>query len=240
MNQFVFGCFMKKILGVLFMGISAFAESNVDYAENDDTFIELSDPSRYISGAFLGLGGGASSVSHKLTAHNESTNQDHRIKKSATQYDLSFLLGFGSLFHRNYYAGIQFEIMKRCGKGSSYDENLGFKFNPQFGINMDVRFGYLFPRQGNLAYATIGFSRTLGKVLFKTSDRDVEVGFGSYYPTLGLGFEHKINHLWNVGACLKHSITSKDSGEARADGQRWNYRVKPWVMMLKFYVTRNF
>lgn len=233
---------MKKVLSILFIGVAAFAEDNdvVDYSEDNDSFIELSEPSKYISGAFWGIGGGPSFISHKLNAHNETANQDRHVKKSAVQYDLAFLFGFGTLFYRDYYAGINFEIMQRFGKGKSYDEDLGFKFSSQFGINMDVRFGYLFPQQGNLLYTSVGFTRTLGKVLFKGTGQNTEIGFGSYFPTFGLGFEHKINHLWNAGICAKYSITSKDSKDNIAGGgQKWSYKAKPWVTIFKFYVTRN-
>ena len=232
---------MKKIFlcSIFFCNILVFAESPDVYNDSEE-FLELSDPARYVSGAYYGIGLGASPIKHKLVARNLDTNITERFSKSATQYDVSLLGGFGTSFYKDYYVGIEFEIMKRMKKNTEYNGDLGLKFSSQFGINMDVRFGYLFPQQGNMIYATLGFARTLGKVVAKTNGRkESEIGFGSYYPTVGLGFEHKIDHNWNVRLDFRYSITSQDTDKRIYGNSKWSCDIKPQRMGVRISVTKN-
>lgn len=232
---------MKKFLaGLLLLSNGCvFAESS-----NNDDFMELDEPYQYITGAYWGISVGPTFVKHKLTAKNETTGISQKTDFSKTQFDLGLLAGFGTSFYKDYYVGIEMEAMNRFGKGTHYRNDtdpFGLKFNSQFGLNMNVRFGYLFPKQGNMVYAMVGFSRTLGKVVYKdASGKETERSFGSYFPTVGIGFEHKINYDWNVRLDVKYSITSKDSdNRIRMNKVPWVYKVKPQSMGVRLSVTRN-
>lgn len=208
-----------------------------------DDLLELDEPYKYVTGAYWGVSVGPSFVSYKLDAHCEAAGLKQNTNLSKTMWDMALLAGFGTSFYKDYYIGIEMELMKRKGKSVYFKEDTdvwGLKFSPQFGFNMNLRLGYLFPKQGNMVYALLGFSRTLGKVVEKRNDNIVnEKGFGSYYPVVGLGVEHKINHNWNVRMDVKYSISSKDSEDRRHGKDKWHYSVRPKNVGVRFSITRN-
>lgn len=227
---------MKKILvGLLLLSdVGVWAESS-----NDSDFMDLDDPYQYVTGAYWGISVGPTFVKHKLTA--DSVSQSTSISK--TQFDFGLLAGFGTSFYKDYYVGIEMEVMERMGKGTHYGNEkdpFGLRFQSQFGLNMNVRFGYLFPKQGNMVYAMAGFSRTLGKAVGKNADgsKEIEQSFGSYFPIVGIGIEHKINYDWNVRLDVKYSITSKDSDKCMYKGGP-TYSAKPKSVGIRLSLTRN-
>ena len=231
---------MKK-----FLVASLFLSNGCVFAENlyKDDFMELDEPYQYVTGAYWGISVGPTFVKHKLTADVRTTGASQRTNISKTQFDLGLLAGFGTSFYRDYYVGIEVEMAKRFGKGTHYQNDtdpFGLKFNSQFGLNMNVRFGYLFPKQGSMVYTLVGFSRTLGKVVWKNPEgKETERSFGSYFPVIGVGFEHKMNYDWNVRLDVKYSITSKDSDKRVYKDAPWVYDVKPQSVGVRLSVTRN-
>lgn len=231
---------MRNLLVVLLL-----LTNSLVIAENSsvDDLQELDDPYKYITGAYWGISVGPSFVSYELNGHCDATGEVQHTKISKTMWDLALLAGFGTSFYKDYYIGLEMEMMKRKGRNVCFKDSAdvwGLKFSSQFGLNMNLRLGYLFPKQGSMVYALLGFSRTLGKVVEKRNDNIVnEKGFGSYYPTVGLGIEHKIDHNWNVRMDVKYSITSKDSENRKHDGKMWFYNVKPQNFGVRFSVTRN-
>lgn len=219
---------------LLLSNVCVFAENS-----SDDDFVELDEPYQYVTGAYWGISVGPTFVKHKLTA--DSVSQNTSISK--TQFDFGLLAGFGTSFYKDYYVGIEMEMMERTGGGTHYkseNDPFGLRFQPQFGLNMNVRFGYLFPKQGNMVYAIVGFSRTLGKVVGKNADgsEKIEQSFGSYFPVVGIGIEHKINYDWNVRLDVKYSITSKDSEKCMYKGGPV-YSAKPQSVGIRLTLTRN-
>ncbi|GHU14293.1 hypothetical protein FACS189449_10770 [Alphaproteobacteria bacterium] len=231
--------------------------------DNGDDFLELSEPERIVSGAYWGVGLGWSRISHKLSniqkvsagssatpasttpvegAGNRVDNIAN-LSSSASQYDLSLIAGFGAPFYKNYYAGIEFSMFKRFGqRKKDFDgEDIGIKHSSTMGLDMDVRVGYLFPENGNLLYATIGFARVLGRVTLKKKDANpAEVSFGSFYPTFGVGVEHKVDHNWSIRGDFRMCITSKDDGKSyKANKTEWKFDAKPSRYAFRISVTRS-
>jgi hypothetical protein len=204
-----------------------------------DEFLELAEPQRNISGAYYGAGLTLSSISHGVKVE-KAGQPTVDFKKTSVQFDLSLIGGFGSAFYKQYYAGLELELFKRLGGKTSYhnDGNVGLTHHATIGLNMDVRFGYLFPEQGCLAYTTVGFARVLGRVAIRDDAKQNkrEGSFGSFYPTFGVGVERKINHRWNVRADLRLSITSKES-EKHVAG--WKYEGKPNRTAFRISITRS-
>ncbi len=232
---------MKRILYILLISSNIMMTNAVQTAINNNSndFVELDKPERKISGAYYGIGYDLSFIKHEVQARNER-NIDKSIKKSTTQSAISLLAGFGSSFYEDYYIGLEFEIMKRFSGKTSYEDDIGIKFSQQFGINMDVRFGYLFPKYGNMVYLTLGFSRTLGKVVVKVDgQKDAEKGFGSYFPTIGIGFQQKLNSKWNIHIDSRYSITSKDKYNRLIGNNNWNYNVQPKRIGIRLSLTHN-
>ena len=227
---------MKKILvGLLLLSNSCVLAEDLSSSD----FMELDDPYQYVTGAYWGVSVGPTFVKHKLTADGVSQN----TSISKTQFDCGLLAGFGTSFHKDCYVGIEMEMVKRMGNGTHYrnaGDPFGLKFQSQFGLNMNVRFGYLFPKHGNMVYAMAGFSRTLGKVVGKNADgsKEIEQSFGSYFPIVGIGVEHKINYDWNVRLDIKYSITSKDADKCMYKGGPV-YRAKPQSIGVRLSLTRN-
>ena len=232
---------MRRVLaGLLLVANGCVFAENLD----SDDFVELDEPYQYITGAYWGITVGPTFVKHKLTADNNVTKATQRTTLSKTQFDLGLMAGFGTSFRDDYYVGIEMEMVKRVGKGIHYKnegDTFGLKFSPQFGLNVNVRFGYQFPRYGNMVYVMVGFSRTLGKVVGKGTNgsSDIHKGFGSYYPIVGVGVEHKVNHDWNVRLDVKYSITSNDSNQKLYEKSPWVYEVKPQSVGVRLSVTRN-
>jgi len=88
-----------------------------------------------------------------------------------------------------------------------------------------------------MIYVTAGFSRTLGKIVAKSNGSSA--GFGSYFPTVGLGYEYKINASWNIRIDGRYSITSKDTGKVVVSDNRWDCSVKPQRTSIRLSITRN-
>ncbi len=231
---------MKKFLVFLSILSSGFVSAE---NSNSDDLMALDQPYKYVTGAYWGVSFGPTFVKHKLSARNSSTGAVQNTNTSKTQMDLALLGGFGTSFYKDYYVGIEMEMMNRFGKGTHYANDadvFGLKFHSQFGLNMNVRFGYLFPKQGNMVYTMIGFSRTLGRVVERRANgKEIEKTFGSYFPTVGIGFEHKIDYDWNVRFDVKYSITSKDSDKRASGNAAWKYDAKPQSVGVRFSITRN-
>ncbi|MDR3151235.1 MAG: outer membrane beta-barrel protein [Holosporaceae bacterium] len=217
-----------------------------------DDFLELSEPYRTVGGAYFGVGLALSRITHKLNATKNNSNKIN-FKNSATQYDLSFIFGFGSAFYKSYYTGIEFSIFKRLSSNTKYadNESIGLKHSSILGLDMDVRLGYLFPESGNLAYFTVGFARVIGRTVFReySTNRNIrgsaryiekEKSFGSFYPTFGCGIEHKLNQDWDVRCDLRMSITSKDDNKSHTSGNNdWSYDAKPSRFAIGISITRS-
>jgi hypothetical protein len=207
--------------------------------ENAEEFLELGEPQNNISGAYWGLGFGLSSISHNVKATQNGGNEINH-KKSANQFDLSLICGFGSAFYKSYYAGLEFDVFKRLGGGTSLnsDETVGIMHNSTIGMNMDVRLGYLFPDEGWLAYSTVGFARVLGRATFNNAAGQTkqEGSFGSFYPTVGFGAERKMGPRWSLRGDFRYSITSKDDGKRVGT---WSYEGKPNRMAIRISIARS-
>ncbi|MDR1375297.1 MAG: porin family protein [Holosporaceae bacterium] len=234
---------MKKFIGAAFLFVLSqfFAESDLWAAaeqgssanKSADDFFELSEPHKSISGAYCGLGAGLSLISHNVS-YAKSGGSEASCKKNASQFDFSLICGFGAPFYGKYYAGVECDFFKRFSKKTSYNNEIGIIHSANIGANMDVRFGYLFPEHGSMAYLTAGFARIVGRITFDKSNG--EGSFGSFYPTVGLGLEHKINHRWNVRGDFRIAITSKDDNKYYGN---WKYEAKPNRISFRLSITRS-
>ncbi|MDR2158250.1 MAG: hypothetical protein LBO02_02960 [Holosporaceae bacterium] len=244
---------MNRIRGVLFLGVliaatPAFGDSETRQPENTttDEFLKLETPDRNIDGAYYGLGITLSRISHKVKAI-KNDRAEVNLKKTGNQFDISLIGGFGSAFYKRYYAGIEMELFKRFAGKTNYDGEIGIVHASTVGLNMDIRFGYLFPKQGALIYLTAGCARVLGRVAFNNSaagvgrrSKNPEGSFGSFYPTFGVGIEKKINHLWNARADFRISLTSKDDNKYKTtDAATWKYEAQPNKAAFRISIVRN-
>ncbi|MDR0632263.1 MAG: hypothetical protein LBF54_03440 [Holosporaceae bacterium] len=244
---------MNKLIGIAFLIISpsavVFASSEKQSSEKSaasNAFSELSWPYRNVGGAYWGLGATLSRISHSAWMWKDGTEKVTNFKATNSQFDASLIGGFGSAFYKGYYAGIEMELFKRFGEKASRHPGgeVGIIHKSAIGLNMDVRFGYLLPKRGELIYVTVGFARVVGGVAFYEGSGGNRPGyegsFGSFYPTLGVGVEHKINHLWNVRGDFRISITSKDDNKYLSTrSTTWKYEAKPSRMAFRISITRN-
>ncbi|MDR1361843.1 MAG: porin family protein [Holosporaceae bacterium] len=214
-------------------------------SETAEDFIALAEPEKVVSGAYLGAGFALSMISHKINVLKTGAS-NVAFKNSANQYDIYFIGGFGSAFYARYYAGIEMAFFQRLAGSTKYapGERIGLRHSSGFGLDMDVRLGYQFPQSGNLVYATVGFARVIGKAVLDvsgTGHNGIEVPFGSFYPTFGCGFEHKINYYWNIRGDLRISITAKDDYNKKfVNGMdRWPFDAKPSKFSIRVSITRS-
>ncbi|MDR1333865.1 MAG: hypothetical protein LBJ71_01455 [Holosporaceae bacterium] len=233
---------MRKVLIFLCCSFSAAfvvaAEYSGDESKTAGEFLDLGEPEKEIGGAYAGLGVTLSRISHNLKAKGTAASSSEvNLDSSGNQWDVSLIGGFGSAFYKRYYAGIEMDFFKRISGNTKYSSNrdIAIVHNSTMGLNMDIRFGYLYP-QGYLIYSTIGFARVLGRGLFKHGTDYVEGSFGSFYPTFGVGLEKKMNHRWNIRADFHISLTSKDDNKSKSI---WKYEAKPKRMAFRISITRS-
>jgi hypothetical protein len=184
-------------------------------------------------------------VSHKAKCVKNDVGEVN-FEKTAHQFDVSLIGGFGAPFYRTYYTGIELDLFRRFYAKTSYNGEVGIIHSNHFGLNMDVRFGYLLPRHGAMIFVTAGFAKILGKMSFDADPQRGHVNnpdssFGSSYPTFGFGAERKINHLWNIRGDFRISITSKDDNKSLKanSSSHWKYEAKPSRMAVRISITRN-
>jgi hypothetical protein len=218
-----------------------------DVPASSDEYLQLSEPERRVSGAYVGAGLMLSRISNSvLVRRNDSVVDDY--KKTAMQPDLSLICGFGSTFYKQYYAGVELAFFKRFSKKTSrFRTNLAYDVEltheASIGLNMDVRFGLQLPQQATLVYVTVGFARVIGSsAIVHSNGNKLRKSFGSFYPTFGFGAEYKINPKWNVRGDVRFSITSRD-GRAYIvrDTTRmmWNTAGKPNRIAFGVSITRS-
>jgi hypothetical protein len=222
-----------------FIVFRASADTVNDKTETPEEFSDLGEPQKNIGGAYYGLGVSLSMMSHSLNG-NKARSGEMNFKSSNNQNDVSLIGGFGAAFYKRYYVGIEMDFFKRFGGGTNYspDQQLGIAHNSAMGLNMDVRFGYLYPQHGYLVYTTVGFARIQGQALLNYGSYYAEGSFGSFYPTFGVGVEKRLNHRWNIRADFRISVTSKDDNRY-VRGTNWKYEAKPGRTAFGFSVIRN-
>lgn len=234
---------MKKVFVVL----CALSAAHSSYAEEilteqragQEEFQRFDEPYKTVSGAFWGVGLGAARTQHKVDFAQGNSEERHH-SSSALQAELSLLMGFGAPFHGRCYAGLEFELFRRfSGKTRDYDDQLHIHHCMNMSFNFDARFGYLFPKNGNLIFLTAGVSRVFGRVSFE-KDKKPESSFGSFFPAVGCGIEHKINSNWNVRADCRYVISSRDNEhEVIVNRRRYRYKGKANRAAVRFAVTRS-
>lgn len=211
--------------------------SNYDGKNSD--FQPLADPDRKVSGAYYGIGLGISNISHKLNV-GKGNGTKLSNKQSANQFDISLIGGFGAAFYDRYYAGIEFDFFKRMPKKTKDFGESGVVHKSNFGLNMDVRFGYQFPQYGTLAYVTAGFARVLGEMgAYNNGNNVAKMTFGSFFPTVGFGLEHRVNQTVNLRGDVRFTIGSKEKKEAKVNGANWTFEAKPNRYAFRISVTKN-
>lgn len=219
-----------------------------------DDLIELAMPERKIGGGYIGLGLGLAKVSLNAKTTREKKDTVNSLflehKKSTLQYNLSLITGFGNAFYKDYYIGIELDLSKKFKENTSEnaDKTFGVQHKANVGLNMDVRFGLLMPQSGLLVYSTVGFARVIGDFIINTNDMKEKHKFGSFYPTIGLGTEYKLNNSWNIRGDLRYAITAKDDKNLKQftkNGEdvpvtNWECRAKPQQISFRISVTKNF
>jgi hypothetical protein len=231
--------FLSVFLCSVVFTASADADIVNDKSEMSEEFSELGEPQKNIGGAYYGLGLSLSMTSHNLKG-TKPRSEELNFKSSSNQKDISLIGGFGAAFYKRYYAGIEMDFFKRFSGSTNYshDRQLGIAHNSAMGLNMDVRFGYLYPQYGYLVYGTFGFARIQGQALLNCGSYYAEGSFGSFYPTFGAGIEKRLNHHWNIRADFRISATVKDDNRY-IRGTTWKYEAKPGRTAFRFSVIRS-
>lgn len=225
-------------------GEVSFANKDVDAKTGEDAkqseFQELGDPYKNIGGAYWGVGLGIARTQHKIEFSEGLSTETKQHSSSSGQAEISLLLGFGTAFHNRWYAGLEFEVFNRLkGKTADYEDGLHIVHDSNMSFNFEGRFGYLFPEHGNLLYLTMGVSRLFGRVSFGSA-KDSRSSFGSFFPTVGLGVEHKLNSNWSMRADYRYVISSKDNEhEVATDSKVYKYRGKADRMSFRLSFIRS-
>ena len=238
-----------NVIGADTSKTSSVDKKNKEPISSLDEFQPLSEPYRYISGAYCGAGVGYAFIPLKInTTYNDVTTE---YKKKKAQPEIFLTAGFGSSFYKDYYAGLEMEFCKKFSKRKSYHKDgvYGVEHRPTFGLGMSVRFGYQMPLYKSMIYGSIGFSKLIGRSYVKHEDKEYTASFGSYSPTLGLGIERRINYNWNIRLEGLYSVPKKKTKditrlETVANDQvtKHVYETKGRIsrFAIRVYVTRTF
>jgi hypothetical protein len=237
---------MKKIVEVVAVGLlvswSALADNETEpqvKVPSDavgDEFLELGEPNKDISGAYVGAGCALSCITLDVSA-SRGSGGEITVKDTAVRPDISLIGGFGAQFYKQYHAGIEMELFKRLGGKTVYHSNgdIGVMHSGTIGLNMDIRVGRHFAQQGVLVYGTVGFARVLGHA------HNARIGqngsFGSFYPSFGVGVAKKMNHRWTAQFDLRMAIPSKDGDKLLGE---WTYGGKPSRTAVRLSMVHGF
>lgn len=232
--------YLDKRLPLVFASSFAFMLCNSwVYGGDDIDFQEVSEPAVRIGGAYYGLGLGFSDITNKLNVYGN--NGGHRYhKSSATQSDISLISGFGTTVY-NIYAGIELDVFKRLPKKNNVNGDTELQHRANWGLNMDVRFGYQPHNQRALYYGTFGFARIIGDMVAYDSVGHTisKQSFGSFFPTFGAGVEYKVNQSWNVRADGRISVCSKEKKTFYLNDGPATFEVKPNRYAIRLSVVRS-
>jgi hypothetical protein len=223
-------CRMRGIIRVasvwLLISVAMFAEAEItisaetadeprDAAEStngDEEFQPLDEPERSIGGAYWGIGAGVMRVSLDVEASRRD-GQRVNVSDASMRPEISALGGFGAAFYKSYYAGIGIEIFKRfAGKTVTHSSGeVSVIHRGTVGLNMDVKFGRLYPKHGLLVYGSVGFARLQGYMM--TADIRQKGSYGSFVPVFGMGAQRKLNDNWAGQLAVKYTIPTKDDNK---------------------------
>ena len=94
-----------NVIGADTSKTSSVDKKNKEPISSLDEFQPLSEPYRYISGAYCGAGVGYAFIPLKInTTYNDVTTE---YKKKKAQPEIFLTAGFGSSFYKDYYAGLE-------------------------------------------------------------------------------------------------------------------------------------
>ncbi|MDR2724324.1 MAG: porin family protein [Holosporaceae bacterium] len=220
---------MKKMMIMVYLAFSvvdvllAAREVEPDEARPpEEEFAQLGEPERDMGGAWVGLGMGLSRHTLEATAdRNDGRRVTHERTDNLAEFAL--LAGFGTLIHKEYYTGIAMDLFKRLEGDATYSESreLGLEHNSSVGLNARLLFGCADAVQGRLSYLTVGFERVCGEAL--TGPGGVRGSFGSFFPSVGIGFERRLNSTWSLALEARRAITSGEEKRVAT----WKLKAKP-------------
>lgn len=239
---------MKKVIALgIFCCAAVTAAEPQEVVAPEEELQELDQPNKEINGAYWGLGLSVARTHHKIdltktVAGVPNPTITHSSPSStAAQIEASFLVGFGTSFWSKYYTGLELEVFRRFRGKTSHFDDLHVEHSQNTSFNFEGRLGYLFPKKGNMIYLTAGVSRLYSRAYFGDDRSKNVTSFGSFFPTVGVGFEHRINAKWNVRFDYRYVISSKerDQGVKLNNKTTYSYRGKPGRMSFRIAVTRN-
>lgn len=193
------------------------AASGIVYEDENSKFSPVGAPDEVFSGMYVGLGLELISNECKyeiLTVGNDGYKLSGSInagyKSSVRTYPYSFLgiIGFGGVYNRFYYAGVETELFFRRGGGTKESNDIRIQTKNTYGFNFRLRGGYIFKQHGLMLYGTVSADRSINNIAAKKQAGEYTgyESFGSYHPSIGIGLEKKLRDNWGIRGEFVYTI----------------------------------
>jgi hypothetical protein len=124
-------------------------------------------------------------------------------------------------------------------RGGSYADRTGKFEKNALCPAVSLKCGYLLNSLESVLFLKLAVSRLSGVYTYNSADKEVcKVSLSSYVPSIGLGFERKINKKW--GASLEANISIERKSKRLADTVDHAVKVKRTdVKMMAIYSISN-
>lgn len=198
---------------IVFCAISSWA---IEYSDGDDTqsgFSKVCKPDDVFSGIYLGGGLGYDFLDNKydIDVPTNVTLNSLRQKKGSINthaYNLYGVFGFGGVYNRFWYTGVETELFVRRGGQTKHDKGVRIENKNAYGFNFRLRGGYIFTSIGLLTYIGAAAERSINHIAIKdnTNSYPHDKSYGSYHPSLSIGLEKKLRNNWSLRMDLCYTI----------------------------------
>jgi len=191
------------------------AASGIVYEDENSKFSPVGAPDEVFSGMYVGLGLEliSNECKYEILTHNELCNtiqNNHRGSIRTYPYSFLGIIGFGGVYNRFYYAGVETELFFRRGGGTKESNDIRIQTKNTYGFNFRLRGGYIFKQHGLMLYGTVSADRSINNIAAKKQNPEGEYtgyeSFGSYHPSIGIGLEKKLRDNWGIRGEFVYTI----------------------------------
>lgn len=189
------------------------AAHGIVYEDEKDKFNPVGAPDEVFSGLYAGFGLDLISNECKyeiFATEKLDANIKQGYKGSLRNFPYSFLgiLGFGGVYNRWCYLGVETELFFRRGGGTKVNDYIKILSKNTYGFNFRLRGGYIFKQHGLMIYGTISADRSINHIAAKKLEDGYTSyeSFGSYHPSIGIGLEKKLRDNWGIRGEFVYTI----------------------------------
>lgn len=191
---------------------------------------DLATPDDVFGGMYIGAGVGFDSLDNKYELQiPENINMQNVTKLkdsiSTNTYDIFGVFGFGGVFNRFYYVGLETDFTYRMNSKTKDNNSVQIEHKKTYAFNFKLRGGYIFRPAGVLLYTAVSADRSINHILIKSNDGKFigRESFGSYHPSISVGVEKKLRNNWSARGEFSYTIGIWDDTGKKIDISNTQY-----------------